>query len=336
MLGPDMLVAVVLLIMLLEQLLTEMDGLESRKSVYIIAATNRPDMIDPALLRPGRLDKLLFIPLPDAPSRAAILCTLIRSIPRAEDVNVELMNELAGVGDGGASATAAAAAAAAAAVTEGAAGETGAAVEEGAGDKKTGSVEQRGGGSAGGGGGEIDGSDTGGREGGREGGGREQTGEDSKVVPLEVQKARDRKVGGKLPGAARGRKAPCDGFSGADLAALVREACVMALRERMSNRRTDAESAHLLPAAAAAAATVAPTSAAGFAPHPVAAATAVAPATPAGVLGMGLLARPGPVVEARHFKKALTRIVPSVSPQDIKRYEDLRRNLRGARYHIAE
>ncbi|CAI7925697.1 unnamed protein product [Closterium sp. NIES-53] len=267
------------------------------------------------LLRPGRLDKLLFIPLPDAPSRAAILCTLIRSIPRAEDVNVELMNELAGVGDGGASATAAAAAAAAAAVTEGAAGETGAAVEEGAGDKKTGSVEQRGGGSAGGGGGEIDGSDTGGREGGREGGGREQTGEDSKVVPLEVQKARDRKVGGKLPGAARGRKAPCDGFSGADLAALVREACVMALRERMSNRRTDAESAHLLPAAAAAAATVAPTSAAGFAPHPVAAATAVAPATPAGVLGMGLLARPGPVVEARHFKKALTRIVPSVSPQ---------------------
>ncbi|CAI5514729.1 unnamed protein product, partial [Closterium sp. Naga37s-1] len=172
----------------------------------------RPDMIDPALLRPGRLDKLLFIPLPDAPSRAAILCTLIRSIPRAEDVNVELMSELAGVGDGGASATAAAAA-----VTEGAAGETGAAVGEGAGDKKTGSVEQRGGGSAGGGGGEIDGSYTGGRE----GGGREQTGEDSSVVPLEVQKARDRKGGGKLPGAARGRKAPCDGFSGADLAALV-------------------------------------------------------------------------------------------------------------------
>ena len=46
------------------QLLTEMDGLNSRKSVFIIAATNRPDMIDPAMLRPGRLDKLLYVRLP--------------------------------------------------------------------------------------------------------------------------------------------------------------------------------------------------------------------------------------------------------------------------------
>ena len=47
------------------QLLTEMDGLEDRKQIFIIAATNRPDIIDPAMLRPGRLDKLLYVPLPD-------------------------------------------------------------------------------------------------------------------------------------------------------------------------------------------------------------------------------------------------------------------------------
>lgn len=46
------------------QLLTEMDGLEDRKGVFVIAATNRPDIIDPAMLRPGRLDKLLYVPLP--------------------------------------------------------------------------------------------------------------------------------------------------------------------------------------------------------------------------------------------------------------------------------
>ena len=47
------------------QLLTEMDGLESRRDVFVIAATNRPDIIDGAMLRPGRLDKLLYVPLPD-------------------------------------------------------------------------------------------------------------------------------------------------------------------------------------------------------------------------------------------------------------------------------
>jgi ribosome biogenesis ATPase len=41
-----------------------MDGLDERKSVFVIAATNRPDIIDPAMLRPGRLDKLLYVPLP--------------------------------------------------------------------------------------------------------------------------------------------------------------------------------------------------------------------------------------------------------------------------------
>jgi len=53
----------------LNQLLTEMDGMNSKKTVFIIGATNRPDIIDPALLRPGRLDQLIYIPLPDDGSR---------------------------------------------------------------------------------------------------------------------------------------------------------------------------------------------------------------------------------------------------------------------------
>ena len=56
----------------LNQLLTEMDGMGSKKTVFIIGATNRPDIIDPALLRPGRLDQLIYIPLPDDKSRMQI------------------------------------------------------------------------------------------------------------------------------------------------------------------------------------------------------------------------------------------------------------------------
>jgi ribosome biogenesis ATPase len=55
------------------QLLTEMDGLEERRGVFVIAATNRPDIIDPAMLRPGRLDKLLYVPLPTKEDRLQIL-----------------------------------------------------------------------------------------------------------------------------------------------------------------------------------------------------------------------------------------------------------------------
>ncbi|PPQ63232.1 hypothetical protein CVT24_005692 [Panaeolus cyanescens] len=62
-------------------LLTELDGLEPRKQVYVIAATNRPDMIDPAMVRPGRLDKLLFVDLPAAEERAEIIRTLLRKVP---------------------------------------------------------------------------------------------------------------------------------------------------------------------------------------------------------------------------------------------------------------
>lgn len=66
---------------LVNQLLTEMDGLEPRKMVYVIAATNRPDIIDPAMLRPGRLDKLLLVPLPNENARIAILKTITKKMP---------------------------------------------------------------------------------------------------------------------------------------------------------------------------------------------------------------------------------------------------------------
>ncbi|KAI0688221.1 P-loop containing nucleoside triphosphate hydrolase protein [Cytidiella melzeri] len=62
-------------------LLTELDGLDARKSVYVIAATNRPDMIDPAMCRPGRLDKLLYVDLPLADERVEIVRTLTRKVP---------------------------------------------------------------------------------------------------------------------------------------------------------------------------------------------------------------------------------------------------------------
>lgn len=73
------------------QLLTEMDGLENRNSVFIVGATNRPDIIDPAMLRPGRLDKLLYVPLPPAEARADILRAASRKTPLAEDVDLEAL-----------------------------------------------------------------------------------------------------------------------------------------------------------------------------------------------------------------------------------------------------
>ncbi|KAG6811479.1 hypothetical protein H0H92_007251 [Tricholoma furcatifolium] len=62
-------------------LLTELDGLDARKGVYVIAATNRPDMIDPAMVRPGRLDKLLYVDLPSANERSEIVRTMTRNVP---------------------------------------------------------------------------------------------------------------------------------------------------------------------------------------------------------------------------------------------------------------
>ena len=65
-----------------------MDGLEERRGVFVIAATNRPDIIDPAMLRPGRLDKLLYVPLPTKEDRHSILKTVCRKVPIAGDVDL--------------------------------------------------------------------------------------------------------------------------------------------------------------------------------------------------------------------------------------------------------
>ena len=74
------------------QLLTEMDGLEDRKQIFIIAATNRPDIIDPAMLRPGRLDKLLYVPLPDYNDRCSILETITKNLKLEKDVELNKIN----------------------------------------------------------------------------------------------------------------------------------------------------------------------------------------------------------------------------------------------------
>ncbi len=74
------------------QLLTEMDGLEDRKQIFIIAATNRPDIIDPAMLRPGRLDKLLYVPLPDHNDRCSILETITKNLKLDQDIELGKIN----------------------------------------------------------------------------------------------------------------------------------------------------------------------------------------------------------------------------------------------------
>ncbi|GBG71151.1 hypothetical protein CBR_g8453 [Chara braunii] len=75
----------------LNQLLTEMDGMNAKKTVFIIGATNRPDIIDPALLRPGRLDQLIYIPLPDEASRLNIFRAVLRKSPISKDVDLEAL-----------------------------------------------------------------------------------------------------------------------------------------------------------------------------------------------------------------------------------------------------
>merc|ERR1711920_224470 len=72
----------------INQILTEMDGMGSKKSVFIIGATNRPDIIDPAVLRPGRLDQLIYIPLPDEGSRMNILKSCLRKSPLSPEVDL--------------------------------------------------------------------------------------------------------------------------------------------------------------------------------------------------------------------------------------------------------
>lgn len=73
----------------LNQLLVEMDGFEGNEGVIIIAATNRPDVLDPALLRPGRFDRQIVVPTPDVKGRNEILKVHTKNIPVAEDVNLD-------------------------------------------------------------------------------------------------------------------------------------------------------------------------------------------------------------------------------------------------------
>ncbi|HIP89316.1 MAG TPA: AAA family ATPase [Thermococcus paralvinellae] len=74
---------------LINQLLTEMDGIEENSGVVVIAATNRPDILDPALLRPGRFDRLILVPAPDERARYEIFKVHTRRMPLAEDVDLK-------------------------------------------------------------------------------------------------------------------------------------------------------------------------------------------------------------------------------------------------------
>jgi len=75
----------------INQILTEIDGVGARKSVFVIGATNRPDILDNAVTRPGRLDQLIYIPLPDYGSRLSIFKANLRKSPVAADVDLELL-----------------------------------------------------------------------------------------------------------------------------------------------------------------------------------------------------------------------------------------------------
>ena len=75
----------------LNQLLVEMDGFESNEGVILVAATNRPDVLDPALLRPGRFDRQVMVPRPDIKGRHKILVVHSRKVPMSEDVDLEII-----------------------------------------------------------------------------------------------------------------------------------------------------------------------------------------------------------------------------------------------------
>ena len=75
----------------LNQLLVEMDGFESNEGVIIIAATNRPDVLDPALQRPGRFDRRIVVPRPDLKGRQGILKVHTRRVPLAADVDLDII-----------------------------------------------------------------------------------------------------------------------------------------------------------------------------------------------------------------------------------------------------
>lgn len=78
----------------MNQLLTEMDGINPGKQVFVVGATNRPDIIDPAIKRPGRLDQVIFVDLPDFPARVCIFEAALRKSPLDRDVDLPRLSEL--------------------------------------------------------------------------------------------------------------------------------------------------------------------------------------------------------------------------------------------------
>jgi transitional endoplasmic reticulum ATPase len=72
-------------------MLTELDGIDPLRDVVVLGATNRPELIDPALLRPGRLERLVFVEPPDAEARREILRTAGKSVPLSNDVNLDTL-----------------------------------------------------------------------------------------------------------------------------------------------------------------------------------------------------------------------------------------------------
>jgi transitional endoplasmic reticulum ATPase len=74
-------------------LLAEMDGLEDMQGVVVMAATNRPNLLDPALLRPGRFDELVYVPVPDLKGRRKILGIHTRKMPLADDIDLDELAE---------------------------------------------------------------------------------------------------------------------------------------------------------------------------------------------------------------------------------------------------
>ncbi|XP_020604355.1 nuclear valosin-containing protein-like [Orbicella faveolata] len=200
------------------QLLTEMDGLEARKQVFIMGATNRPDIIDPAVLRPGRLDKVLFVGLPNTEDRGDILRTLTKDGKKPvllPDVSIaDLARDERCEGLSGADLAALVREACMAALREciNARATCHVSIENQA------SLEQS------------------------------PLGVGQRHFSAAFQKVKpsvSKKVDGKKPVllpdvsiADLARDERCEGLSGADLAALVREACMAALRECINARAT--------------------------------------------------------------------------------------------------
>jgi transitional endoplasmic reticulum ATPase len=78
----------------ISQLLTEMDGITTLEDVVVIAATNRPDIVDPAILRPGRFDRLIYVPDPDEKARLEILQIYTKEMPLTKDVDLAQLTSM--------------------------------------------------------------------------------------------------------------------------------------------------------------------------------------------------------------------------------------------------